>query len=306
MYTGSDKTAPEAIFEVQCRICSLTNIEKKFSRKALAGHLNGHKAAGWDKARYLKEFPSGESDFWMYTGSKESQQASRNAMLEYNHDKKISRMSSVGVNASLDALVYENRQGLAYDEQEFYDQFFEQIVQQTDRDETQMPQIASLAFDHVLVKRLRNRLLDATKKGAKTELMLVAGEVEKTLKTTEERISKTMDALGISRQAQLKRGAIIKSTPASLISGYLDEIERMSPEMLDALQLEEKRVYARMHARLEKFIFSEAPDIEKEDESDDATGRPLTLEAALSRAGITAGGSTKPVIQPESDDNFPV
>lgn len=286
------KHPPEALIEVPCRICLLSNITKMFARVRLSGHIGGaHAKAGWTKTSYIAKWDAA-LDFYTAVNNPEKRQTTRNQMLEINHERKLKR--SAGVDEALDTLITENRDSLTDTECAFYDQFFEQIVQQTDRDETQMPQIASLAFDNIMVKRLRTRLLNATKASAKIDALIATGEMEKVLKTTEERIQKTMTALGISRDAQLKRGAIIKSTPAALISGYLDEIERMSPEMLDALQLEEKRVYAVMGPRIDKFILSAAPEIEKEDESDDASGTPLTLDQALEKAGITAGGSIEP------------
>jgi hypothetical protein len=296
MAEGSD--SPEALMLVPCRECAHNGIENMFARKALVGHL-GPKHPGMKKADYIAKFgPESENDFWKQQKSTEERQMLSNRMRTINEERK--RSSS---NSALESLAAANREGLDIDEQEFYDEFFEQIFQQTDRDEMQIPIITSLAMDHIMVKRMRNRLLD--KKKIKTEDIVANVELEKQLKTTEERISKTMDALGISRAAQLKRGAIIKSTPASLISGYLDEIERMSPEMLEAFQLEERRVYAKMMPRIEKFILSEAPDIEKEDESDEGSGKPLSLEEALGRAGIVAGGGYTPPESTESERDLP-
>ncbi len=296
------KYSAEAMMLVPCRICAADGVIAEFPRKALSGHIGGkHAKDGWSRAKYIERWKDdgADQDFWNRTVAPEERQKLSNQMLELNVERKRGSMSS-----ALSMLVAENVNDLSAEEQEFYHEFFEQIVQQTDRDETQMPVIASLTIDHIMVKRMRSRLLNM-KKNAKVEDIIANGEIEKQLKTTEERISKTMDALGISRAAQLKRGAIIKSTPASLISGYLDEIERMSPEMLDAFQLEEKRVYAKMRPRIEKFILSEAPDIEKEDESDVGSGKPLSLEEALGRAGIVAGGSFKPPESTESERDLP-
>jgi hypothetical protein len=262
----------------------------KHKAGALSGHLKGHK--GWTKVKYIKTFgEQSADDFADYIPPLEQRQASSIRMFERNTAKNRP-VEPIDYTDDLSGAINElnaaNRNQLSYEEAKFFDKFVEHIVQQTDRDDTQMPIITGLAFDMVFLDRLRNFQL---RRGRSEDGIAANKDFDTTVKQVQDRIGKTMDMLGVSRSEQIKRGQIIKSSPASLISGYLDEIERMSPEVLRALILDEKRIYARSHARVQQFILSKAAEIEKEEESDE-TGRPLSLQDALSRAGLTAGGSS--------------
>lgn len=259
----------------------------------LIGHIGGkHKKEGWDKARYLSTFADGgaENDFAFYRPPQEHRDRARAQVNKFNEEKKAEQARiaaseqteqdppSSHVNA-MDLLAQGNKELLTPKERAFYEEFFQQVFQAVDRDEMQMPAISSLAFDMILVKQLRSDQFKS--KGTNKEL-------EDAIKKAEERIITQMNALGISRAAQLKNKVQIKSSPASIISGYLDEIEHMSPEALDTLRVEEQRVLARMQPRIEKMILANAPDLQKdEQETDDGSDPVLTLEEALRRANIS-------------------
>jgi hypothetical protein len=201
------------------------------------------------------------------------------------------RMQLIEDGQALDIVLEENLSLLTDAENAFYINFVEQVFQSTDRDELHRPQISSLAFDMILLMRLRYKQLKSSEPGrpgrpannGKDQSAILETQV----KTAEDRVRKQMDNLGISREKQLERGKILKSSPASILSGYLDEIEKMSPEQLDAWEREERALLNKMEPRIEKFILRFAPDIAKDIEDDiGRDGLPLTLDAALKRAGI--------------------
>lgn len=276
---------------VMCRICSLAGVDYRTQAKRLMGHIGGkHRNEGWDKAKYLSRFGGGGAinDFAFFKPDENARQEARNRLNVINAEKnaeqkRVEASKFAETDAQVDAadplsvLVAANKELLKPHERKFYEEFFNMVLQAVDRDELQIPAISSLAFDIVLTKRLRERQF----KGTGTE------ELEKSIKTLEDRVAKQMNVLGISREAQLKNKVQLKSTPASLISGYLDEIERMSPEALDTLRVEEQRVLARMQPRVERLILANAPDLPKDEQDDESLDGPvLSFEEALRRANI--------------------
>lgn len=293
MLQGTDIKSPDAQRPIHCKACSKVGIDKIMPAYKLFMHLGGaHRDPDkWTKHRYIEEF--GDDELWERVLEKDLLLARGQQMRKINSERIVAkRAEREGIIGSLDTLVSSSRDDLTFEEQAFYDQFFETLLQQVDRDESQMPAISAFVFDIILVKRVRGRMLKGTKANSTWDTLLGVAELEKSLATAETRITKQMDKLGLSREAQQKRGAIIKSTPSAIISSYMDEIERMTPEMLDALKLDEQRVYNTMLTRIEKYILSEAPDLEQEEVSESVTlGAPLTLEQALAKAGLSVGGS---------------
>jgi hypothetical protein len=315
----NDKNGPDALREVCCRICALKGIDIRMEAKRLSGHIGGkHYREGWSKDKYVEQFGAdGESDFWHPVKVESERKERSNYFSELNHNRaaKNKAVREQGVAAAFENL--ENEQLWTDEERTFREEFVESVLQQIDRDETQIPIIGSLATDMVYLKRLREhqlRLSKPSRNANKDTKLILDKDFETVVKQTEDRIQKSMTALGISREAQMKRGQVLKSTPASLISAYVDEIERMSPEMLDALRLEEQRVYAKMQKRISDHILQYAPDLEEEEESDDvSSGTVLNFEQALLRAGIAVGGAStqrqapQPVPEPAPvvDGDFP-
>jgi hypothetical protein len=309
---GSDITHPDANRIVTCRVCALYNVEKLIEARKLNAHLGGKhtKKSGdfWDKKRYIAKW--GDADFWEYVPPKEQLAVKRIQMQEINQKSQAERKKADTMLSAQDCLVDENRNQLTSEERAFYEKFCEDTFQQVDRDEAQLSAISALAFDLIVSTRLRSQLLKGTGAKARPEWVVAMGDLEKTLKTVEDRITKTADKLGISREAQQKRGAQTKSTPSMIISAYMDEIARCSPESLDALKLEETKVWKKMQARIEEHILSVAPDVEREDEVSDGDTKsaPLTLRQALDRAGIVSGGLILPSstqISEDSDSELP-
>ena len=284
----NDQNSEEATRLVKCREC-----ESSFMRKSMSGHLGkGH--PGLNKSQYIQKYGlEAREDFWDKRPTAAQRQSNGTFMQEINQRRK--RESTFG---SIDILTEDNYNNLTEAEQKFYDEYVEQLAQQVDREETQMPIISGLAFNLIRRERLTKTALAG--KGYPDK------EIETAIKQIEERNEKAMKELAVSRSDALKRGAAIKSTPAMLISGYIDEIERMSPEMLDAMRLEESRVCAKMQERIERFLLSNAPDLPKEDESDEqhSAEQPLSLEQVLARAGIQVGGSAAATSTPVDDLPF--
>ena len=286
----------EARTLVSCRVCLEDGKEARFPKRSLHGHLRKH--TGLTKKQYVDRFgPEAENDF--YFAPKTNEEISKKSEIIHEVNRQRYTKKREGLAGALDSITEQTLVNLNQEEQAFFSEFVEHATQQTDRDETQLPVITSLAFDLIFIKRLRTKQLLATNR--KYDEILVNKDFETVIKQTEDRISKAMDTLGLSRASQIKRGQAIKSTPAAIISGYLDELERCTPEVLDALMLEEKRLYAKMQARIEKYILSDAPDISKE-EADADNGRELTFEEAVARAGMVTGGSEQKIITDEGRD----
>lgn len=277
------KNSPEALRQVACKICARDGITKMVARKGMTGHLGAHSKMGWTAKKYRETW--GDEDFFHWINPPARQQASKIFLQQNNPAKLPNRGRRDGVTAALDQLNTAIVKGFSREEGDFYESSVDHLSQSTERDETQSATISSLVMDQIVVKRLRSRIMIATMPNASADDIIESAELEKTLKTTETRITTAMEKLGLTRDAQIKRGQVIKSTPASIISGYVDEIERMSPDMLDALELEEKRVWARTTPRIQKYILANAPDLEKKDIDDDASGRSLSFEEVLQRIG---------------------
>lgn len=159
-----------------------------------------------------------------------------------------------------------------------YQKIFDSVFQQVDRDEVQIPLISSLAFTIISASRIRVKTL--------SNAYRYNEDTEKALKSAEERISKLSTLLGIDRQTKQKYKVSIKSTPSAMISGYLDEIARMSTESLQTLKAEEDRILSEITARIAKHILSVAPD-KKVDPTDDDESYVPDLDAILRSANIT-------------------
>jgi DNA replication initiation complex subunit (GINS family) len=108
----------------------------------------------------------------------------------------------------------------------------------------------------------------------------------RSLKYTEERIRAQMKSLGIAREDKLKNRAQIKSTPFALIAGYMDELERMTPQQAMSLENEERKLYAIVKERINKFYVSLAPDIVAEEEDDDGSLSSLDVERIVADLDI--------------------
>jgi len=165
-------------------------------------------------------------------------------------------------------------------ERQFVDDFMEKMFQQVDRDEMQVPTITDLAIETVMLMRLRDTQLKALASSKKDDVA-AAKLASEQVKVITESIRKSMDKLGVSREAKLKNKVQVKSTAMSLLSGYMDEIERFSPEVLSTLKTEEEKALAAMFPRVQKLILDVAPDMEETPEQD-----ALDLEALLKRADV--------------------
>lgn len=276
-----------------CKVCIQEGVKYPYkidpnNSAQLYGHLKGHK--GWDKKRYQAEFGA-KIPAPIYKDEEEVKRVRENA-IKNSHFSKRKRVRE-GLSQVLEGLNKPVREMLVGTERDFFDQYVEDLYQKTDRDESQMPVIMSIAFDMIQVTRLRSTQLSFSGRTDTKDFADLDG-LEKALKEAEGRIARGMKALGIDRESQLKRGQSIKSTPACMIAGYLSEVENMTPEVLEALMLEEKRVYANMMSRIEKYILSKVTEKREEEAKDVVSDRPLSLEEAFERAGVVVGGSEKP------------
>lgn len=280
---------------VPCRLCALENKDITFAAKSILGHLGGKHGKGkgdWNREKYIKRFgPQGEGDFAMRRRTNLEKEQNRHNFVKMRSKLEENREAAKTVaspfessSGALGILIAANKAGLTESERVFYDEYFETLLQTIDRDEVQLPAVSSLVFDVVYLKRLRKQQFDSTK-GKSPEFGFLK-DLENAVRLAEERIRKQMDALGLSREAQLKRNTQIKSTPSTLISGYLDEIERTSPESLRAMELEEKRVYGQSQARVARFLLANAVEQEASELHNVVSDDPLSLDDALRRADI--------------------
>lgn len=248
---------------VRCRIC---NAEKE--TRQMGGHL-GKMHKGVNMARYIDTYgPEAATDFYIHrNGGRPKPDATPTS-----ESKKSQTIED------------ELLQNLTSTEKKFYHDFSQEVFQQIDRDIVQWPMVMSLALDMVHLNRCRSGQVG--KKGEKLEAKVVEA-LAADIKNTEARIRAQMDSLGISRAAKQKNKAQVKSTPFSLISGYFDELQRMTPEQHQVMENEErKQLREAMDARIAKLYLSVAPDIEEKPGEDLGTISSLALDRVIADSGV--------------------
>jgi len=250
---------------VICQIC-----KKELAAKSLLGHIG--KVHSSKMAEYKREFPKNAQDFHLY----------RRGVLDQVPAKKPSK-KAVKVFPEGTTIEEELLDTLSASERIFYDQFSDEVFQQTDRDMVQTPIIMSLTFDMIQLKRYRATQIS----GQLHDDPKVVAALAEAMKNTEDRIRKQMDALGISRTAKLKNKAQIRSTPFCIISGYYDEMERMTPEQHQVLENEERKQLASMNERVQKWYLANAVDLEPlPEETEDGTLKSLDFAKILADANV--------------------
>ena len=249
---------------VVCRICA-----KDFVAKQLTGHV-GTKH-GMKMAAYIDRYPGTEGDFWCYR---------RVAVVPKPFTKKQKAPKEFPEGTTIEDELLET---LSPGERVFYDQFSDEVFNQTDRDMVQSPIIMSLTFDMIQLKRYRATQIS----GQLHNDPKVVAALAEAMKNTEDRIRKQMDALGVSRTAKLKNKAQIRSTPFSLISGYYDEMERMTPEQHQVLENEERKQLTSMNERVQKWYIAIAVDLDPvPEETEDGTLKSLDYATILAEANV--------------------
>lgn len=272
-----------------CRVCALAGTDKRVAGKGMSGHLQVHSKEGWSKKSYIERFgPESADDFNDFKPGSEVI-AQKTAIINkardtYNHQR------SLELGLSDESLVYLTNpilEELEDDEKLFYEQNFNLYFQAVDRDELQIPHVASLVTDLVSLRRLRKAQL---KKNKSKEDLSASSKVEEAITDAEKRIQTAMKSLNLSREAQSKNKDNFKSTSAGLIGGYLDEITRNTVDSLDALMMDEKRVLAQSNERLQELVMQYAPDLEPEEEENpdsDNTGGIFSYKDAVARAKVS-------------------
>lgn len=274
--------------KIPCRICAHDGIDKRIARTGMSGHLAAHSKDGWTKKTYIEQFgPESEKDFGDRIPPPAEIAASK-ARIEVERDK-YNQQRSLELGLSDESLVYLTNpilEELEDDEKTFYEQTFALYFQAVDRDELQIPHVASLVTDLVTLRRLRKAHLKQSKPGAKSEKNNL---LEEAITDTEKRVQAAMKSLNLSREAQAKNKDSITSTAAGLIGGYLDEIARNTVNALDALMMDEKRALAQSNGKLQLLVMQYARELEPEEEENtegDNTGGIFSFEDAVSRAGF--------------------
>lgn len=273
---------------VPCRICALAGVDKRVPRKGLSGHLGAHTKDGWSKKAYIERFgPDSATDFGDRIPPAEEVAANARRLDTVREDYNRQRTLELGL--SDESLIYLTNpvfEELNDDEKTFYEQNFSLYFQAVDRDEVQIPHVASLVTDLVSLRRLRKAQLKQTKS---KEEKATTRDLEEVIEKTEKRIQAAMKSLSLSREAQAKNKDSITSTAAGLIGGYLDEIARNTVSALDALMTDEKKVLAQSNAKVQELVLQYARDLEPEEEesaNSDGTGSIFSFKDALDRAQL--------------------
>lgn len=270
-----------------CKICALNGILKPLQREK----------PNWKVGHYPSVHPDWNAERYMALCEGKVETPAEAEPETPKKRKWVKKSTKDGIAGALENLNLNVKDKLTSEEKIFFDNYVEDLYLKTDRDETQMPLIVQLAFDMIISNRVREAQLDAfdfnsTRTSEAQKVILLASDSqEKTLKEAQARVKASLESLGMSRKQQIDRGAAITSTPSSLVSGYLDEVERMSVDMLEALMMEERRVYAKMQKRIEEHILSKVVERDTEEDEQLDSGRIFSMEEALERAGVVTGGS---------------
>ena len=253
LVTNDDPKAP-----VRCRVCG---DEKEAGQ--MSGHL-GKKHKGINLAVYVETYGADAGkDFYIHrrgpakpVDPEAPPKPPSNLSME---DEVLSRLST--------------------SERKFYDEYAQEIFGQVDRDVAQWPVVMSLTLDMIELTRLRAK----ASAGDNIKDPKISAAIATATKYTEERIRGQMKDLGISRAAKQQNKAQIRSTPFSLISGYMDELERSTPAQLHTLEHEERKLDSVVLERKKKLYYSVAPEIT---ESQDGAVPSLEIDDIIADAGI--------------------
>jgi hypothetical protein len=245
----------------RCPIC-----DKDLPPKGLLGHVAGkHKLT---KEKFFLQYPEEAG-----IGSQQ-------------HKKAVeSKMQLIDAGSS-DDLERQVLSSMTREEIHWYLEKVEDIFLQIDRDVTLKPRIHSLVSDLIIALRYNKKLLRGSTNGE-----AINKDLNQAIKEIESRIDSKMKSLGVDRQSKLASRQQSRSTPSSLISAYVDDIQRQPDEVLDTLMIEEERALAEVRAILEKLYFRNAEDIEPTHiGKEDGTGKPAyippTIDDIIQRAGV--------------------
>jgi hypothetical protein len=280
--TVEPDVSTEQIWEADktCLICiSEGNPSPKVfkSASALTGHFRSHKRTPtkvWTKDAYIKKYGDKAKEQMVFKPKTPEQVA---VATEYLLRGKEGIPAHPEREPEEQSFVDRMKSSLTNGERREFDNTVDLLFQQVDRDPLQRPRIATLALYQIYL----NRLMEVQFKTKKYD-----ENTEKAIKQADVQINKLMAELGLTRKQRLDSRADIKSTPASLISGYLDELERMNPEMLVQMRLEQDKILEESMARIRKFIISAAPE-SKSELGDEGIRVVPDIETVLKRANIT-------------------
>ena len=183
------------------------------------------------------------------------------------------------VEVSPDSIVDEMMAGLNISERQAYDEMFDTVFQQVDRDMSLVMTIHNLCRSSIDLIRLQNDWRDHYNHKRFKE----AKFYQDCIKATGDNYRSYADSLGITRIQKLKSKEQVKSSPATLISAYLNELELMTPAVLQKMALEEQSMYAEMAARVKRDYLDSAADIEEEQIADEPQ---VYIESVLGREDI--------------------
>lgn len=252
------------------RTCSIC--QKEVTSNGFLGHIAGkHKL---NAAKYAEQFP-GEAPIHKAVSSK--------AKL----DTSIFLDGDDG-----DGLEAEILDTMTFEERKWYKLKVEEIFMQIDRDLTLKPRVRSLVSDLILSIRYNKELLRSNSKSKSDGKSSIDKDLNQAIKELESRIDTKMKSLGIDRQSKISSRSQSRSTASSLISAYIDEIHRQPVEVLETMEIEEKRALEEVQVILKKYYFPSASDIEPthllgtDNESGKSTYTPPSIEDVLQRAGI--------------------
>lgn len=176
-------------------------------------------------------------------------------------------------------------QELSPEEQDYFTKFCAEMMQQIDRDATQITRLSALAFDTILLMRLQKQSFINTKKAK----IVLDKDLNTVMKEVEARVDAKFKLLGIDRQSKINSKQQVKSTPSAIISAYMDEIQRQTPEVQETLLREEEKALAEVEVIIKKLYYPRAVKLVKEVEKEDESGQvrdSLDLDAAILRANI--------------------
>lgn len=294
--TADDVASPSEVetpiweLPVICRVCQTSTLKngQPLTRGKLTGHLKthtiplpgrGNKTRCFTMADYEKKFgKKAMSDFEHIPNSAEVISKNRQTIIAYNAGELDQPMIPGTERDPNMSSIDEMKAGLGQAELVEFNRIYESVFQQVDRDEVQIPRVASYSFYIIALNRCVAKQM--VRNYAYNE------NVENSIKQNEDRIRKLAVELGISREQRLKARANLKSSPGALISGYVDELERCSVDMLSTMAIEEEIALREVNARVAEYILAVAPTMKEKYIDGDDSAAP-DLRAVLQRANLS-------------------
>lgn len=281
-----DKNDAIATGWVKCRVCIITGAKNPdMMRKGMNAHLKKHRRPDdsvYNMRQYIAQFgPDAEDDFWF----NHSAEATREKFVEAQaRMKETRRKEKSGDFSGMEPSAYSE---LEESEKDRYKQEFEKLADAVDRDQVHIHAIHGICLSQAYLDRLYLSVMKSSHKG-NNHKFVPNKDQEKTIQDVEKRILESRKSLGLDRASNLNRGNSIKSTPSMIISAYVDEIRKMTPQVLDAYLAEERKCRASIAHNIKDLLAAAGGMTEEEKDASQGAFIPLSREevARLAKSGI--------------------